>query len=97
MQMLVYCMGRCSEVGISSFVKEIQRDVCNSILPRLFRLEISDVIFTKVAIESLKELLQGQSVLQAHHIPCYLDPTNASVTVLLKYLIEGLSLTVEPL
>ena len=91
MQMLVYHMGRCSEVGISSFVKEIQRDVRNRTLPRLFRLEISDVIFTKAAIESLKELLQGQSVLQALHILCYLDPTNASVTVLLKYLIEGLS------
>ena len=93
MRMLIHRMGRCSEVGISSFVKEIRRDICTNTLPLPgLRLEISDVIFTKAAIQSLKELLQGQSILQALHVLCYLDPTNASVTILLKYLIEGLSL-----
>lgn len=91
MQMLIHRMGRCSEVGISSFVKEVRRDVRSNTLPGL-RFEISDVIFTKAAIQSLKELLQGRSILQALHVLCYLDPTNASVTILLKYIIEGLSL-----
>jgi hypothetical protein len=92
MQALIHRMGRCSEIGISSFVKEIRRGVCTSTSPDLgLWLEISDVIFTKEAIQSLKELLQGQSILKALHMLCYLDPTNASVTILLTYLIEGLS------
>ena len=93
MQILHHRMGRCSEIGISSFVKEIRRGVCTNTLPgRGLWLEISDVIFTKAAIQSLKELLQGQSIIAALHMLCYLDPTNASVAILLKYLIEGLSL-----
>ena len=91
MRMLTHRMGRCSEVGMSSFVKELRSSVCTSTLPCL-RLEISDVIFTKAAIQSLKYLLQGRSVVQALHVLCYLDPTNANAAILLKYLIEGLSL-----
>ena len=92
MQVLFYRMGRCSEIGVSNFVKEIRRGVCTNTSPGLgLWLEISDVIFTKAAIQSLKELLQGQSIVAALHLLCNLDPTNANVTILLKYLIEGLS------
>ena len=84
-------MGRCTDVGMTSFVKELRRNSVSQHISARLDIEVSDVVFTETGLLSIKELLRGYSVVRSLDMLCYLDPESANTVTVLRCLLEGLA------
>ena len=84
-------MGRCTDIGFTSFVKELRRNSVSQHIPARLDFEVSDVVFTETGLLAIKELLQGHSVIQSLSILCYLDSESANIVTVLQCILEGLA------
>ena len=90
---LRFRMGRCTDVGMTSFVKELRRNSVSQHISARLDFEVSDVVFTETGLLSIKELLRGYSVVRSLDMLCYLDPESANTVTVLRCLLEGLATT----
>ena len=86
--MLIIRLGECSDLGIISFMKELRQGI-NFLTPGRVRLHFNHPYPSQGMLLSLKNVLQGQSNIQAFVlVACYLKFDE--VCFALKCLLEGL-------